>query len=118
MKKWNKILKISDILIVTALLISGIFLTKKSLTQKGSVVFVEANGKKYEYSLSRNGTYSVQGAAGETVFAVTDGKVRILESACPNKNCVQQGWTSPIVCLPNKVIITIEDYGEFDAVSE
>ena len=54
--------------------------------------------------------------------------MRIIDSPCPNKTCVAQGWHNPLVCLPNKVMITIESDGgagavveqggEFDAISE
>jgi len=36
----------------------------------------------------------------------------MLEALCPNLQCVHQGWISKsyqsIVCLPNKMIVTIE----------
>ena len=54
-----------------------------------------------------------------------NGKVRIVDSACPNKDCIRQGVGGTLVCLPNDVIITIENAdsetdgakGKFDAVS-
>ena len=40
------------------------------------------------------------------------GRVRILESNCPSGACVRQGWISggliPIVCLPHRLVITLE----------
>jgi len=110
--------KILDFLVFVLLLAAGVFLCIKTVSPKGSVVRVEADEKQYEYSLEQNGTFQVQGALGYTTFTIENGRVHIVDSACPNKTCVEQGWTSPIVCLPNKVIITIEDYGEFDAVCE
>lgn len=117
MKKLSLSFKILDIVIFAAILTGGIFLSKNSFTKKGSTVRVLADGKEYEFQM-KNGTYKVEGAIGITTFQIKDGKVHIIDSPCPNKTCVEQGWTSPIICLPNKVVITIADYGDFDAVAE
>ena len=115
-----------DILIIILIAAAGIFLIVRGLGQKGSRVVVNAAGVKYEYSASQNGTYKVPGELGPTTFEIKDGRVRIIDSPCPNKTCIAQGWHNPLVCLPNKVIITVEDEGgkgakkggEFDAISE
>ena len=116
-----------DILIVFLAAGCGIFLTVRSArAQKGGRVCVNANGVHYEYSVSVDGVYTVEGELGPTSFEIKDGRVRITDSPCPNKTCITQGWHNPLVCLPNKVIITVEDEGEvgaekgveFDAISE
>lgn len=101
-----------DILIIILMAVAGIFLTVRGLGQKGSRVVVNAAGVKYEYSASQNGTYSVAGDLGTTTFEIKDGRVRIIDSPCPNKTCINQGWHNPLVCLPNKVMISVE--GEAD----
>ncbi len=39
------------------------------------------------------------------------GKIRFMESDCPNKTCVKTGWLTKAgdraVCIPSKVVITI-----------
>lgn len=107
-----------DIIILFAILACAVLCIKKSVSSKNSSILVEAAGETYQYSLSQDGTYTVQGELGPTTFEIKNHRVHILDSACPGKNCVHQGYASPLVCLPNKVIITIEEYGEFDAVSE
>ena len=114
-----------DILIIILVAGCGIFLTVRSVPgQKGGRVCVNANGTHYEYSTSKNGVYIVQGELGETTFEIKDGRVRIIDSPCPNKTCISQGWHNPLVCLPNKVMITVENDGGaeqgggFDAISE
>ena len=119
-----------DILIIILVAAAGIFLTVRSLDlgQKGSRVIVNAAGVKYEYSASQNGTYTVDGEIGPTSFEIKDGRVRIIDSPCPNKTCISQGWHNPLVCLPNKVMISVEGEAsvkaggsqevELDAVSE
>ncbi len=114
MKKFKPL----DFIFILSIVGLGIFLTVKSFSQKGSLVSVNADGKHYEYSSKQNGIYKVAGPLGITSFEIKDGKVRIIDSPCPNKNCVHQGWHSPLVCLPNKVIITLEEQGDFDALSE
>ena len=132
MRKGPHLLPI-DILIIFLIAAAGIFLTVRGLGQKGSRVLVNAAGVKYEYSVSQNGTYTVAGELGPTTFEIKDGRVRIIDSPCPNKTCISQGWHNPLVCLPNKVMITVEgensvktgqgrggsnEEAELDAVSE
>lgn len=107
-----------DYLFAIIILGLGIFLTVKNLSQKGSIVKVNADGRHYEYSAKQDGVYKVGGPLGITTFEIKDGHVRIIDSPCPNKTCVNQGWHSPLVCLPNNVIITLETEGDLDAVSE
>lgn len=114
MKKNHPLDFIFAVLVITL----GIFLTIKSIYHKGSIVSVKADGKRYEYSSKSDGVYEVYGALGITSFEIKNGQVRIIDSPCPNKTCVNQGWHSPLICLPNNVIITLEDEGEFDAIAE
>ncbi len=107
-----------DFVIIFLTLFLGVFLSLKNAFRSSSKVSVKANGVSYEYSSKSNGVYKVLGLAGETIFEINDGKIRIIDSACPNKICVHQGWSRTLVCLPNNVIIALEDNGEFDAVSE
>lgn len=114
-----------DIVIFLAAILASVVLIKKSFAFKGSRVVVEADGKRYEYSSDENGIYKVQGSMGFTTFEIKNGRVHITDSPCQNKICVNQGWSSPLVCLPNDVIITIENEnlenegeGAFDAVSQ
>lgn len=119
-----KKVRAADFVILIFLLMLSIFLVKKSFLKKYGKVKVNANGTEYEYSLSQDGIYKVEGALGITVIEIKNKKVRILDSACPNKTCVNQDFANPIVCLPNKVIIQLEiesknsSPGDFDVVSQ
>ncbi|MCI5522901.1 MAG: NusG domain II-containing protein [Spirochaetia bacterium] len=119
-----KKVRAADFVILIFLLVLSIFLVKKSFLKKYDKVKVNANGTEYEYSLSQDGIYKVEGALGITVIEIKNKKVRILDSACPNKTCVNQDFANPIVCLPNKVIIQLEiesensSPGDFDVVSQ
>lgn len=107
-----------DFLILFSILFLGLFFTIKSFSKKGNSVIVDANGIQYEYSLKKDGIYKVEGTLGATTFEIKNGSVHILDSACPNKTCVFQGWANQIVCLPNKVSIKIKNNEEFDAISQ
>lgn len=97
-----------DILIIILVAVAGIFLTVRGLGQKGSRVVVNAAGTRYEYSAELAGTYTVPGELGPITFEIKNGRVRITDSPCPNKTCIAQGWHNPLVCLPNKVMISVE----------
>lgn len=110
-----------DFVILAIIITSAIFCIKKSVTLNGSRVLVQTETDTYEYALDKDGIYKVEGPLGYTTFEIKNKQIRIVDSPCPNKTCVALGWTSPIVCLPNHVIVTIQDFensGEFDAVTK
>ena len=115
-----------DFIFIFIFLSLGVWLCVRGAAHRGSVVVVNAAGKQYEYSAAQDGVYEVPGRLGITKFEIKAGRVRITDSPCPNKTCVNQGWHSPVVCLPNDVIITVQDdeklprdgKGGFDAISE
>lgn len=112
-----------DSVIIFSIIALGIFLSLKSCSHKGSRVRVTAAGTEYVYSLDRDGIYEVKGSIGITRFEISNRRVHIIESACPNKICIAAGFSNPIVCMPNDVIITVEtessdDRESFDAFTE
>lgn len=114
MKKFRPL----DFLIISIVLASGVFICVKNAMRPAAKVHVKAADIEYEYSAKEDGIHKVQGVLGITTFEIKDGKIRIIDSPCPNKICVHQGWDSPLVCLPNNVIISLEDEeGEYDAVA-
>ena len=44
------------------------------------------------------------------------GRVRVMQSDCPDKLCERMGWSSspakPLICLPNGVTVTVAGGGE------
>lgn len=66
----------------------------------------------------------VEGFEGETLLQVRKDKIRILDSPCPDRDCVRQGWISRpgqiLVCLPNRVVVKIQSdktQDELDGIS-
>lgn len=80
-----------------------------------AVIVILVDGVEFEayplYQAGRDEFIDVQGVNGITRVHLQDGRVCVVESACPDKICVQTGWISnsagPIACLPNRVIIKI-----------
>ncbi|MFP4458045.1 MAG: NusG domain II-containing protein [Candidatus Zixiibacteriota bacterium] len=73
-------------------------------------------------SLEEDTLFSVMGEIGKVTVNIENGKIGIFESSCPNKYCIKMGMSNshlrPIVCLPNKLLIEIEqeDREELDAI--
>lgn len=73
-----------------------------------------------EHSLSEEGVYPVELEDGAfNVIEIKDGGVCVSEANCGNQVCVQTGvirtGAYPIVCLPHKLVVRIEDgEKEFD----
>ncbi|MDP3058723.1 MAG: NusG domain II-containing protein [bacterium] len=83
---------------------------------EGLVVRVEINNQLYTIKTLKADTFErlvVQGANGESVVEIDGARVRMVESACPDKLCVKVGYISRagevIVCLPNRVLIIIKE---------
>lgn len=58
-------------------------------------------------------TFRITGENGaENVVRAEHGRICMEQASCPDQVCVNQGYITngalPIVCLPNKVIVTIE----------
>ena len=125
LKETFKEITIYDWVLFAALILlslSGLFLVK-GLAPSGNTATIEVNGKLlYRLSLNEDRTVEVHGPIGITRVEVKGGKIRIVDSPCPNKLCVRQGWIrrGAIICLPNRVVVTVggdNNTGEVDAIS-
>lgn len=98
--------KISDFIIafiVLAISASLFALAPRDFASESIVV--KTPNSEYRFPVDINEVYRVRGEKGETVIEVKDKKVRVIDSSCPNKICVKQGFCTAIVCLPNRVEI-------------
>jgi len=63
---------------------------------------------------------SVEFNGGTNIIAVEQGRIRVISANCFDGTCVRQGWhtggLTPIVCLPNRLVITVEGKSDIDAV--
>ncbi len=64
-----------------------------------------------EVPLSSERTLDIDGIHGSVLVRVEGGRVRVVESSCPDRICVRQGAVADaggaIVCAPNGVTVTV-----------
>jgi hypothetical protein len=101
-----------DIVVIAAILLIALsLLLILSLTKKeGSIAIVEIDGKIVaEYPLYQDGIFPLNG--GTNVLVIEGGAAYLNYSSCPDHTCENIGKIhyvgETIVCLPNKVTITI-----------
>lgn len=74
---------------------------------------VTADGKEYgTYNLNKDQTIEIKQKTTVTnVLVIADGEIFMQDATCPDKLCEKQGRKSrdkeTIVCLPNKVVVTV-----------
>ena len=114
--------------LVALIILSGIAaVLLPRMLPKGTTAGVYVDGKCVEViDLARVRepyTFSVTGKSGLTnTVEVEPGRIRVREADCPDQICVDRGWLEadgqPIVCLPNTLVIQIENPSEdaLDAV--
>lgn len=110
-----------DFILAAVLLIIGIiaYLCMKLLPGTGSEVKVYVDGKETaSYRLETDGTYEIKGENGSNTLVIRDGEAMMKDADCPDRLCVKQGSINKngesIVCLPHKVIVTVEGGDEAD----
>lgn len=97
----------------------GIWIFRECTTKEGTAV-VTVDGEVYgRYPLDENITEKIEFPDGSyNILEIRDGEVTMTEASCPDKICVNHRPISKrnqsIVCLPNKVVIEIENGAESD----
>ena len=104
----------NDIKLIIALIIIILvcfivyFLTKTPATT--AKVYYE-NDLLLTIDLNINNIYTVSGKNGNVIIEVKDKQIRVKEENSPYHICSKQGFISnsnqTLVCLPNKIIVTI-----------
>ena len=97
-------------LVLSTISILGIFFMRVLLPE-GKTVHIDVNGSTaYVLPLEKDRTISVAGPRGNTIVEIFGRRVRIVDSPCPGKLCVKQGWIQKgsLVCLPNSVTVLVE----------
>lgn len=69
-------------------------------------------GEDVRLSLGRDGRYSVEGGRLPVTLEIADGRIRFVESQCPDHICERYGWLSrendQAVCMPAGVMVSVE----------
>jgi len=121
MKKGDVIV-ISLVMILSIVSIAFISLTKSSLDTK--IISIKIDGeivKKVKANKETTGIYDFSFKDNVGKIQIMDGKVRMLrmeKDICPQQICSDTGWIQykheVIVCLPNKIVVSIQDTREKD----
>ena len=82
-----------------------------------STVGIYQNGELVEKidlnSVTTEREITLTGDSGKNTILVLHGKIKMLSAECPDKVCVEHGELhqggTPIVCLPNKIVIKWEN---------
>jgi len=116
----------SDKILIFGLVTFACFLFMRSFFASDEVseaLIRVGNGPVQKVSLKMDRRIDIEGEKGRLVIEVKDQRVRVVESSCFQKICVNTGWINRpgqnIICLPNKVLVTIEGKESFkiDGVS-
>lgn len=110
MKKGDKLIII--IIAIVAIIGLGITLITTS-DADNKVVSITVDQKPYmTLPLNKDTTVAVTTNYGSNTIEVKDGSVRVISADCPDKICVHTKAARKvgeiIVCLPHRLIITIE----------
>lgn len=114
-------LKLVGLILIVIIVIFGLLFIFKNNNSKNALVYYE-NDLVLTIDLSLKGehTYKVMGYNGEMLIKTQDNKIKVEEENSPLHLCSKQGWIENsydvIVCLPNKVVVKIEDQEEIDTV--
>ena len=112
MKKNDFILIISVIFIALS-----VFLFLKFTKEEGSgQVVVKVEGEEFgRYDIDEDNEININ---NNNILVIKDKKAYIKEATCPDKLCVKQKEISmdgeSIICLPNKVVVTVESDSKSD----
>lgn len=93
---------------------------------RGEVAVITVDGDVFgTYSLDEPQTISITDENGEVTntAVISDGEIYMDDADCPDKLCVKQGTIHgagrSIICLPNRVVISVEGGGsDYDSIAE
>lgn len=99
--------------IALSLWLAGVFGSSFRGTREARAL-ISVNGTEYVYSLSEDRTIELTGVEGPAVLVIEDGTIRFTDSTCRDLTCVHMGKVGPgaahfAACLPNNIIVTLED---------
>lgn len=101
---------------VAAMLCLGVWLFISNASSQSMIVGIYKDGSLVEKidlnSVTGEREITLSGDLGDNVILVSNGRIEMKSADCPDKICVEHGElkssSSPIVCLPNKVVIKVE----------
>lgn len=115
-------IKKADIILIVSILVFSVVLMFFQYNKTGSIAEIYVDGKLYgTYSLDSNKTIDVVSKFGTNKVEIHNGYVYVTEATCKDKNDIRQGKINKsgqsIICLPNRLIITVKGGKTYDALS-
>ena len=125
----NDIILISVIVIISValLLVWKLVYLKGQNADSDAFVKVTVDGKVYgTYPLSKDDTIAIKNVDGDVTntLVIKDGVADVTAADCPDHLCVKQKAISKegesIICLPNKVVVTVKSdtKSDIDSISK
>ena len=107
-------INISVIIVILALLGISYLVVFFAFGNEGKYITIEKDGVLVgTYSLEAEQEIPLPDDEADNIVAIENGKAYMKEASCPDHLCMKQGKISKagqtIVCLPNKVIVTVKD---------
>lgn len=123
---FKKNFKKADLIMLAVLVIIGLSASFALTFVRvgGEEVNIKVAGKLYgTYSLKKDRNVTIDMKGKTNIVSIKNGKVKMISASCANQVCVKHSAISKsgetIICLPNKVIVSITGRGEssYDSVS-
>ncbi len=125
----NDIILISVIVIISValLLVWKLVYLKEQNPDSDAFVRATVDGKVYgTYPLSKDDTIEIKNVDGDVTntLVIKDGVADVTAADCPDHLCVKQKAISKegesIICLPNKVVVTVKSdtKSDIDSISK
>lgn len=113
-KKWDIVILIGSVT-VSFIPLALKFSVNNNIVEKKAIISISGNTVK-SLKLDKNGIIEFEFNGKRGYVEISDKKIRMLEmdkATCPEGICSDQGWiensTENIVCLPNRIIVTIHN---------
>ena len=115
----NDIILISSLLVVAAISLVVVLLTRVKTNLIAKVYFQNDVVETIDLSKKEERDYRIKGLNGYLTVHTHDGAIAITESNCPHQDCVRTGYVKesnrPIICAYNAVYVVIEGNSIIDA---
>lgn len=119
MNKADKIFIGLVVIVVCLLYLPSLWNAYQNKDKPKTAVVSYKNEEVLRADMNKDQSYVVQGSLGPVDIEVKDQKVRVEKENSPYHLCSIQGWVSdantPIVCLPNNIVVVIETQDEADS---
>ena len=118
MNGMSKYVRKNDIILllcIAVLIFVSFGLRIYAMMNNGSTIEITVDGKVYgRYALEQDQRIPVEiDDETKNIVVIADGEAYMAEASCPDKLCIHQGRiesrSQSIVCLPNRVIVTVVD---------